>query len=173
MGVLDSIRNLFRRSSTEAAAPTATPRTGAVSLLPVNGGSALNVATVYRCVNLLADAVANLPVQYMRKKGDIFVEDRSSRLHYLLNVQPCSYMSAVDFWRQVVQYLLLNGNASIVPIYDYLFEKATPSPIFTKNFLQFYPSVLPQIEEKSIFFFLRSPQTRRRILEFPHHSPKK
>lgn len=120
MGVLDSIRNLFRRSSTEAAAPTATPRTGAVSLLPVNGGSALNVATVYRCVNLLADAVANLPVQYMRKKGDIFVEDRSSRLHYLLNVQPCSYMSAVDFWRQVVQYLLLNGNAYIVPIYDYV-----------------------------------------------------
>ena len=119
MGVLDSIRNLFRRSSTETAAPTATPRTGAVSLLPVNG-NALNVATAYRCVNLLADAVANLPVKYMRKKGDIFVEDRSSRLHYLLNVQPCSYMSAVDFWRQVVQYLLLNGNAYIVPIYDYV-----------------------------------------------------
>ena len=119
MGVLDSIRNLFRRGSTEAAAPTATPRTGAVSLLPVNC-NALNVATAYRCVNLLADAVANLPVKYMRKKGDIFVEDRSSRLHYLLNVQPCSYMSAVDFWRQVVQYLLLNGNAYIVPIYDYV-----------------------------------------------------
>lgn len=120
MGVFDNIKNIFRRSSTTSTATsTATPRTGAVSLLPVNG-NALNVATVYRCVNLLADAVANLPVQYMRKKGDIFVEDRSSRLHYLLNVQPCSYMSAVDFWRQVVQYLLLNGNAYIVPIYDYV-----------------------------------------------------
>lgn len=120
MGVLDSIRNLFRRSSTTAAAtPTATPRTGAVSLLPVNG-TALNVATVYRCVNLLADSVANLPIQYMRMKGDIFVEDRANRLHYLLNVQPCAYMSAVDFWRQVVQYLLLNGNAYIVPVYDYV-----------------------------------------------------
>jgi HK97 family phage portal protein len=80
----------------------------------------MNIATVYRCVNLLADSVANLPIQYMRLKGDIFVEDRTSRLHYLLNVQPCSYMSAVDYWRQVVQYLLLNGNAYIVPIYDYL-----------------------------------------------------
>lgn len=81
--------------------------------------AALNVATVYRCVNLLADSVANLPIQYMRMKGDIFTEDRSSRLHYLLNVQPCGYMSAVDFWRQVVQYLLLNGNAYIVPVYDF------------------------------------------------------
>lgn len=120
MGILENIKNIFRRSNAgTASTPNATPRTGAVSLLPVNG-NALNVATVYRCVNLLADAVANLPLKYMRKKGDIFVEDRASRLHYLLNVQPCSYMSAVDFWRQVVQYLLLNGNAYIVPIYDYV-----------------------------------------------------
>lgn len=118
MGVLENIKNIFRRSSDTAAVPTTTPRTGAVSLLPVSGGE-LNVATVYRCVNLLADAVANLPVKYMRRKGDIFIEDRNSRLHYLLNVQPCSYMSAFDFWRQVVQYLLLNGNAYIVPIYDH------------------------------------------------------
>lgn len=129
MGVfLNNIRNLFRRSSTTLTEPIATsteasatsPRTGGIiSILPANGG-AMNIATVYRCVNLLADSVANLPIQYMRLKGDIFVEDRTSRLHYLLNVQPCSYMSAVDYWRQVVQYLLLNGNAYIVPIYDYL-----------------------------------------------------
>ena len=121
MGFIDNIRNLFRRSTTAEgdAANTkgATPRTGGVSLLPT--GASLNVATVYRCVNLLADSVANLPVQYMRMRGDIFVEDKSSRLHYLLNVQPCAYMSAVDFWRQVVQYLLLNGNAYIVPVYDF------------------------------------------------------
>ena len=117
MGLLDRISNIFRRSL-PATSSNATPRAGAVSLLPVTDGNAMNVAAVYRCVNLLADAVANLPVLYMRKKGEIFVEDRSSRLHYLLNVQPCSYMSAVDFWRQVVQYLLLNGNAYIVPVYN-------------------------------------------------------
>ncbi|WP_294610894.1 phage portal protein [uncultured Bacteroides sp.] len=121
MKFIDSIRNLLRRSTTaggDVANTTATtPRTGGVPLLP--NVRALNVATVYRCVNLLADSVANLPIQYMRMKGDIFVEDKSSRLHYLLNVQPCSYMSAVDFWRQVVQYLLFNGNAYIVPVYDF------------------------------------------------------
>lgn len=56
----------------------------------------------------------------MRKKGEIFVEDTNSRLHYLLNVQPCEYLSAVDFWRLTVSYILLRGNAYIVPVYDTL-----------------------------------------------------
>lgn len=123
MGLLNNIRNLFRRNVASDGAETtpsncASPRTGSMSLLPAGG--VLGVATVYRCVNLLADSVANLPMQYMRLNGDIFVEDRNSRLHYLLNVQPCSYMSAVDFWRQVVQCILLRGNAYIVPMYDHV-----------------------------------------------------
>lgn len=120
MGLIDNLKNLFRRSITAGgnttATPGTTPRTGGALVL--SNATAMNVATVYRCVNLLADSVANLPVQYMRMKGDIFVEDKSSRLHYLLNVQPDRYLSAVDFWRQVVQYLLLHGNAYIVPVYD-------------------------------------------------------
>lgn len=78
----------------------------------------LALAAVYRCVNVLADAVSNLPMQYIRMQNDIFVEDRSSRLHYLLNVQPSENMNAVDFWAQVVRYMLLNGNAYIVPVYS-------------------------------------------------------
>ncbi len=119
MGIFTNIRNFFRRSSTAEAdtGKASAPRTGGVPLL--SSGYALNVATVYRCVNLLADSVASLPVQYMRKKGNIFVEDRSDRMHYLLNVQPCAYLSAIDFWQMVVRYVLLRGNAYIVPVYDY------------------------------------------------------
>lgn len=110
------MRGLFRRS-TSTANVAATPRTtGGWPVLST--GSAMNIATVYRCVNLLADKVACLPLQYMRKRGEIFVEDRSDRLHYLLNVQPCEWLSAVDFWQQVVRYLLLKGNAYIVPVYN-------------------------------------------------------
>ena len=116
MGIIDSIRNIFRRSTESKAPAVKTPRTGGIPLLP--NGTALSIATVYRCVNLLADSVANLPIRYMRMKGDIFVEDKSSRLHYLLNVQPCGYMSVADFYRLLVQYLLLNGNVYIVPVYD-------------------------------------------------------
>lgn len=116
MRLLDNIRKIFTRSASSVTPTVASPRTGLAYIAPT--GSAMNVATVYRCVNLLADSVANLPMQYMKLKHGIFVEDTDSRLHYLLNVQPCSYMSAVDFWRLVVQYLLLNGNAYIVPLYE-------------------------------------------------------
>lgn len=96
----------------------ATPRVGGAAMLYPSGSSPLHVATVYRCVDLLANSVANLRLQYMRKKGEIFVEDTNSRLHYLLTVQPDTYLSAFDFWRQVVTYMLLKGNAYIVPVYD-------------------------------------------------------
>ena len=116
MKFLQNMRRMFKRSTTGAETPTRIqPRMGGVSLFDGKTG-AMNIATVYRCVNLLADSVANLPVQYMRLRGGIFEEDKSDRLHYLLNVQPDSYLSAVDFWRLAVQYLLLQGNAYIVPV---------------------------------------------------------
>lgn len=46
------------------------------------------VAAVFRCVNHLSNSVANLPVMFMRRRGDIFAPDTDSRLNYLLNVQP-------------------------------------------------------------------------------------
>ena len=95
--------------------PTApdTPRTGGRSFWELLGGgsnTALSIATVYRCVNLLCDSVAVLPLNYMRLKDNRFVPDTNSRLHYLLNVQPDVAISAFDFWRQVVQRLLMDGN---------------------------------------------------------------
>ena len=98
-----------------------TPRTGGYSyweLLAGGNSTALSIATVYRCVNLLADSVAVLPCQFMRQKDGRFVIDTNSRLHYLLNVQPDFTLSAFDFWRLVVQRLLMDGNAYIVPIYN-------------------------------------------------------
>lgn len=110
-------RWLTREASTGNGAVAAPMPDGATLLYPV-GCSPMHVATVYRCVDLLANKVAGLRLQYMRKKGEIFVEDTNSRLHYLLTVQPDSYLSAFDFWHQVVTYMLLRGNAYFVPIYD-------------------------------------------------------
>ena len=80
--------------------------------------SAMSVATVFRCVQLLSESVANLPFLYMRLKDGIFVEDTSSRLHYLLTVQPDYAKSAFDFWKETVENVLLEGNAYIVPVYN-------------------------------------------------------
>ncbi|MBO4380130.1 MAG: phage portal protein [Muribaculaceae bacterium] len=106
----------------EAAAPAVqiiAPRDGGVyDYFVTSSQMALQVATVYRCVKLLSDSVANLPVRFMRLKGGIFEDDRSSQMHYLLNVQPDKAMSAVDFWTAAVQEILLEGNAYIMPIYS-------------------------------------------------------
>lgn len=106
-------------ASTQSAPDT--PRTGGYSfweLLAAGNNTALSIATVYRCVNLLADSVAVLPCQFMRQKDGRFVIDTNSRLHYLLNVQPDFALSAFDFWHLVVLRLFMDGNAYIVPIYN-------------------------------------------------------
>lgn len=54
----------------------------------------------------------------MRLKDGIFVEDKTSRLHYLLDVQPDFTKSAFDFWKETVEHVLLDGNAYIVPVYN-------------------------------------------------------
>src|SRR5574344_1880694 len=126
MGFLNSIIRLFRRDTatttagTDTTNSTASPaRTGDTSYLMYGSDqTALNIATVYRCVKLLSESVANLPIQVMRLKGDLFATDTSSRLSYLLNIQPDNNTNAFDFWVQAIQNVLLTGNAYIVPIYN-------------------------------------------------------
>ena len=108
-----------KRESGDAEHPTPpTPRQGGVLWPFISNGTALSIATVYRCVKLLSESVAALPVQVMRRKGGIFVDDLDSRLSFLLNVQPNEFMSAFDLWQQAVQLMLLRGNAYIVPVYS-------------------------------------------------------
>lgn len=81
------------------------------------GGNDMSVATVFRCVRFIAEAVANLPLQYQKKRGGVYVVDEESRLNYLLTIEPNPNINAFDFWRQAVQNMLLDGNAYILPQY--------------------------------------------------------
>lgn len=93
------------------------PRTGGYyDLLPKGG--AINVATVFRCVDVLVGSVSSLPMIVEKRKGDVFVNDGTNILNYLLNVQPCEFINAPDFWRMIVQNILLSGDAYIVPFKD-------------------------------------------------------
>ena len=128
MGIWRNILSFFRSSG-----DTATGSTSAVTAVEASpradtyadifglygpGNLALSVATVYRCVQFLSESVANLDLQYMRLKDGIFVEDVNSRLHYLLTVQPDYAKSAFDFWKELAENLLFDGNAYIVPVYN-------------------------------------------------------
>lgn len=117
MNVWQHIKGFFKRETESDVTPSA-HRTGATSLLVYGENAAMSIATVYRCVKLLSESVANLPLQYLKRKDGIFVEDTANRLNYLLNVQPDYAINAFDFWRQVIQNVLLDGNAYIVPVYS-------------------------------------------------------
>lgn len=124
MGFIRYILDYFKRETAAAPAKSGTAEQSLASrqggtYWPVYAGStALCVATVFRCVKLLSESVANLDVQYMRRKGSIFTPDLESRLSYLLNVQPDYAINAFDFWTQVMQQVLLDGNAYIIPFYS-------------------------------------------------------
>ena len=118
MSFWDNIKRLFSReaSSDEAPAARATPRTGGgVYCFAPSAQSAMSIATVYRCVQVLADSVAGLRLQYMRLKDGRYQEDVGSPLHYLLSVQPQPEMSVFDFWSMAVKHMLLQGDAYVYP----------------------------------------------------------
>lgn len=86
----------------------------------LQAGGELSVATAYRCINVLSHSVAKLDVECLRRRGDIFVDNADDPLHYLLNVEPCPWLSAADFKALVMRHLLMRGNAYIVPVYSEL-----------------------------------------------------
>ena len=79
---------------------------------------ALVVGAVYRAVNLRADTMGVMPVQYQKRdfeKGNYYVDMRGlgKRINYLLQEEPNPIMSAVDMWRLVEINRLFYGNAFI------------------------------------------------------------
>ncbi|MDE6832057.1 MAG: phage portal protein, partial [Muribaculaceae bacterium] len=67
----------------------------------------MNVSTVFRCVKLLSEGVASLPVKCKALRSGVYVTDERDRLNYLLNVAPNPRQNAFDFWRNVVSDILL------------------------------------------------------------------
>ena len=131
--MFDWVKNIVARFTREGDEPSGavaetvpdfSPRTGQYDLayLYAGGSDAMKIATVYRCIRLISESVASLPLQYMRQKDGVFVADTNSRLHYLLTVQPNETQSAFDFWAQVIVNLLTDGNAYIVPVYSVSME---------------------------------------------------
>ena len=126
--------NLFRFRQTREAGPTpGVPSSTMPSdtgqkvtggdyqerIVPVRGPeSALVVGTVYRAVNLRADTMSVMPVQYQKRdvEGGNFVTDMrglGKRLNYLLQEEPNPIMSASDLWKLVEINRLFYGNAFI------------------------------------------------------------
>ena len=105
---------VMSRDSSETHPSGTGPRYG--SPLQITGGTDyMAVATVYRCVSVLSDSVAGLPLHYMLHKGGRYAIADNSPMEYMLSVEPTPMMSSYTMWSMAVKDMLLWGNAYIYP----------------------------------------------------------
>ena len=88
---------------------------------------AMNIAAVYRAVNLLSSSAATLSIQYKRKdraKGYFKLNDtkEGKKINYLLGARPNDRMNSYTLVKYTVAQLLLQGNAFIYPVRNSLHD---------------------------------------------------
>ena len=117
-GIVSYLRDAVSSGSKDDSGDTG-PRTGiSYEDIFLSTSPALCISTAYRCVRLLSESVANLPILYKRQRGGVYETVTTGTIPYLLTVKPDVTLNAFDFWRMVIVELLCAGNAYIVPVYD-------------------------------------------------------
>lgn len=75
---------------------------------------AMSLSTVFRCVNVISDSVAMLPVHVFKNDKNGFLRrDLANPLQNLLDREPNARMSRFMFFKQIVCSVLLDGNAFV------------------------------------------------------------
>ena len=73
---------------------------------------ALRFSTVYSCVRLLSDTIAQMPCKLFRKEADgkktLY---KNNPLYNALSVSPENGLTAFDFWKKFIENFLLRGYA--------------------------------------------------------------
>jgi HK97 family phage portal protein len=73
---------------------------------------ALQISTVWRCIELLSKVISTLPVfVYRNQKNGMRELARLDRLYYVFHDQPNPYMTSAEFWSAMLLNWLLKGNA--------------------------------------------------------------
>lgn len=73
--------------------------------------AALQISSVFSCVELLANTISTLPLFVYRDKGEGRVPDRTSKLWWLLHERPNAWMTPSEFISTMVVNRMLRGNA--------------------------------------------------------------
>ena len=83
-----------------------------VSGVAVNETSAMRVAAAWRCVNILAGAVASAPLDLLRRESEAVRRIAADHpLRKVLTVRPNHWQTPNEFRRMMQAHLLLRGNA--------------------------------------------------------------
>ena len=95
----DQLREFMRHGNTAS---------GAV----VTEESAMRVAAAWRCVNIIAGAIATLPIDIIRRESETVRKPAVGHpLRRILTVKPNTWQTPSEFRRMMQSHLLLRGNA--------------------------------------------------------------
>lgn len=96
-------------SGIQSPMPNSAPIQGARHTTP---DAAIQIATVYACVQLLASTIACLPIEvFIKDKDGNKKPDTKCKLAYILGVSPNFAMTPYDFWQTMTMHWALRGNA--------------------------------------------------------------
>ncbi len=84
----------------------------------VSPDSAMRIATVFSCVGVLAETVAQLPIRIYRKTATAREEVRDHPLWRLLATAPNSWQTSFEFREMMMQHLCLRGNFYALKVFD-------------------------------------------------------
>jgi HK97 family phage portal protein len=89
--------------------------TRTVSGQSVTAESSRNVSTAYRCINILSDDVAKMPLQTLISTGPGKIErmrpnNRTENLAWLMEVRPNRYMTPFVFKKILITWLVTHGD---------------------------------------------------------------
>lgn len=115
MGVLDK---LFRRNPSTVE-PEQRSDEGSIFGIALNyngygtykTSQSLALSTVYRCVEVISNGVASLPVKLYRVDSKGYKHEITDQLSYTLGKRPNKKMNAFTFYKLLVKDILMNGNA--------------------------------------------------------------
>lgn len=84
----------------------------------VTAETSRNIATAYRCINVLSDDVAKLPLQTFMSRAPGQIErlrpsSRMENISWLLEVSPNRWMTPLVFKKMAIMWLLTHGEAHI------------------------------------------------------------
>ncbi|HWR66078.1 MAG TPA: phage portal protein [Bellilinea sp.] len=126
LGIIQNVLNAIQ--GTPPPPPAAVPETSmdygygyfgrpTVSGKRVSVETAKSLATAYRCVNILSDDIASMPLQVFQRYGEVIEQVKpdaiTRNLPYLLELQPNRWMTPFIFKKTLIQWLINWGNAYI------------------------------------------------------------
>lgn len=82
-----------------------------------NPNSAMKLAAVYRCVDILSGSIASLPLQLKIKRNGVFQLAENNDINYLLSVKANRRLTAYDLIQNSIIQMVNCGNAYILPQY--------------------------------------------------------